>query len=232
MYLLHVVAISGGSGWTTGCVLWLLTALLGGLFAFLSGEWSQPDALLADLALAGAGAVAGNLIARPFGSDLLAYLYGVRVLCTAAGSFLALCVAHDLVRYIAPEDPQSGRRRALISDVGGFQFLYTWLSGWPSETGLIDAEYDGGLRVKLLPDALHYQVHSGPFTGSETLLIEPGTRAAAEDGTLAVSVPATDATAARSARLENVRPPGRSQELHRQIERLAADRAHAAMPRA
>ncbi|HZU77955.1 MAG TPA: hypothetical protein VFA70_14405 [Dehalococcoidia bacterium] len=230
MYLLHVVAISGGNGWTTGCVLWLLTALFGGLFAFLSGEWSQPGALLIDLALAGGGAAAGNLIARPVGTDLLAYLYGVRVLCTALGSFLALFVAHDLVHYLAPEDPQTGRHQAVISDVGGFQFLYTWLSGWPSEAGLVEAEYDGGLWVKLLPDALHYQVHAGPFTGSETLLIEPGTRAAAEEGTLAVSVPASDATAARSARLENLRPPGRSQELQRQIECLAEARARAVAP--
>ena len=36
-----------------------------------------------------------------------------------------------------------------ISGAGGFQFLYTWLSGWPSEPGLVEAEYDGGLRINV-----------------------------------------------------------------------------------
>jgi uncharacterized membrane protein YeaQ/YmgE (transglycosylase-associated protein family) len=219
MFLLHVVAISGGAGWGTGITLFLVTAALGGLFAWLAGEAETPAPLLADLALSASGGAAANLIARPFGTDLVAYLYGVRLLCAVAGAIVVLVVAHDLTAWLARRLPA---RRSVITGVGGAGYLFTWLSGWPFDPGGLEATYGDGLRLKLVDGALHYEVRKGPFIGSETVLIERETAAADRDGNLHVSAPASGGAArGPSLVLAAVRPPERLQELTAAIAQLA-----------
>lgn len=204
MWLLHVVAVSGNGPWQSSAVFTLLVLLLGGGFAGLAGEAGSADALLLNLALAAAGGLIANAIARPFGTDLIAYVYGVRLFITVLGSILLLALAHDAVRYVALDRDAAHGRRLIISDVGGFQYLYTWLSGWPSEEALCAAVYDDGLQIKLLADALHYQVRSGPFIGSETVPVARGARAEARGTVLRVMTDASDGEAAIA--LPEVRP--------------------------
>jgi uncharacterized membrane protein YeaQ/YmgE (transglycosylase-associated protein family) len=221
MFLLHVVAVSGGAGWETGVVLWLVTATLGGAFAWLAGEARRPDSLLADLALAGAGGAVANLIVRRLGTDLVAYLYGVRLLCTAAGSLVLLVAAHDVASYFG-RGAAHRRRLVIITEVGGARYLYTWLSGWPFEPGGIEASYSGGLQLKLLDDALHYQVRRGPFIAAETVLIESGTVAEVHSGGLRlISRAPGSIEGTRLLEIADVRPPGGLRDLVEAIARLA-----------
>ena len=226
MYQLHVVAISGGGPWQTGIVLWLLTAFAGGVVASLSGEWSEPDSLMLNLVLAGLGGALANLVARPFGTDLIAYVFGVRVLTVVAGAFLLDLLSHDAVYVFGTRELEAHQRRAVIRGAGGLQNLYTWLSGWPSGAAMVEAHYGGRLGIKLLEDSLHYQVRTGPLTGSETVPMEAYTRAAQSGGVVRVWQEPDGAPAdgsLRSVELSGVYPVQRAEELVATITRLAAD---------
>lgn len=193
MWLLHVVVVQGGGHLQLGLVLWLLTAAAGGGFAALTGEASRPDGLLTNLAIAAVGGGLLNAATPVFGQDPVAALFGVRVFWAALGAFVALCIAHDAARRL-PGGP--------IGERGGFLFLFTWLSGWPSEPGLVTAHYDHGLGLKLLPASLHYQVRRGPLTSARAIPLHPGVSAQAEQGALVVRERSGKLT-----RLDGIEPP-------------------------
>jgi hypothetical protein len=220
MWLLHVVVVQGGGSFSTGVTLWLTCGAVGLGFAFLAGELADLDALLVDLALAAAGGVGANLLTQPLGpgADPVAFVYDVRVFYTAFGALFVLCLAHDLVRLAGRPDGE--RRRLVISDRGGFAYLFAWVSGWPVEPGVLEASYDGGLRLKLFPDSLHYQVHAGPLTGARAVPLVPGLVLRSEPGVLDLSAEPGSAAAAvvrRPLHLDGIEPPGSAEE----IERLA-----------
>lgn len=186
MPLLHVVVVAGGSDWQRGLALWLLAAAVGGGFAALSGEWRAPDSLLLDLLLAVAGGAAANLASRPLGNDPLAALYGLRVFWILAGALVCLLLAHDAVRLLPPAWLAARGGPVPLRNGGGFLFLVLWLSGWPTEPGLVEATYGDGLALKLLPAALHYQVRVRTVRTARTLPFAGVAGALAECDTLIV----------------------------------------------
>ena len=223
MWLLHVIVIAGTSGWQTGAGLALLASLLGGGFAALSGEWRNSDAMLVDLLLAGAGVLAGNAVTAPLGPDPLADLYGVRFACATAGAVLLLVASHDAVYSLSARD--NVHSSGLLTGVGSFQYLYTWVSGWPSGAALVEAGFGAGLKLKLQEDALHYQVRNGPLIGSETVPVDPGTRLEArENGALAIyrEAPGADGPPICCVVLEGVEPPGINAALAGRFNALVA----------
>lgn len=223
MWLLHIVVVQGGGHFQLGIVLWLLTAAVGAGFALLAGEAARPDALLSDLAIAAGGGALLDAVTPSLGQDPVAVLFGVRVFWTVLGAFLALCLAHDAMRS------RVGRRgRWPIGERGGFLFLFTWLSGWPSEPGIVEAVYDGGLGIKLVPASLHYQFRRGPLTAARTLPLRPGIVARVEGSALLVDEPA-----GRQTRLDGVRPQETLERLVqglRQQVALAVVRGDAGQP--
>ena len=188
VWLLHVVIIEGQQGWQTGLVLWLIVAIAGGGYAWLTGEWSCMDALLVDLALAAAGAAAGNAATGNFGSDPLALIYNVRFFWTGLGAVLLISVAHDALHTYWQRSRHTGARGPLgLVTYGGFRYVLLWLTGWPTEPGTIEATYDGGLAIKLLPDTIHYQARVGPFAVARGMPIVDGMHAELSNSTLTLS---------------------------------------------
>lgn len=227
MWLLHVVVVQGGGSFATGVTLWLTCGAAGLGFALLAGEFGHPDALLVDLALAAIGGIGANLLTQPLGAgaDPVALVYDVRVFYTLVGALFVLCLAHDLVRLVGRPDGE--RRRLVISDRGGFAYLFAWVSGWPVEPGMLEASYGGGLRLKLLADSLYYQVHAGPLTGARAVPLVPGLLLTSEPGVLDLSAEPGSAAAAvvrRPLHLDGIEPPSRAEE----IERLAREALAAA----
>ena len=195
---LHIVVVRGGNPWLLGALLWLLPGVLALLFAALTGEVDRADAFAFDLALAFAGGVALDAAFVPFGTDPVAYFFGVRVFWTLLGALLILVLAHDAVRLLSPEQ----RRCLPIGARGGALFLYTWVSGWPSEPGLLSVSYGDGLALKLTPGVLHYQVRRGPLIGARAVALRGGATARSDGGTLVLrAAPGTP-----EIRLYQVRP--------------------------
>lgn len=224
LWMLHIIAIQGAAGWRTGLTLWLLVLLLGGGFAYLAGEWLQPDGLAANLLLAGAGAALANAVAAQIGGDILAFIFGVRVFWAATGSVLVLCLAHEAAGRLLQA---RGREQAALFGItgrGGITYLVTWLSGWPSEPGLVEGSYGDGLPAKLLPEALHYQVHAGPLRISRAIPLIDGLEATAEDETLVLSARPGSAAAAslrRALSLPGMQPPRQALLFATRIEQLS-----------
>ena len=221
MWLLHVIAISGGSDWQRAVSLWLLTATVGGGYAALSGEWHAADGLLLDLALALGGGVAGNLATRPLGNDPLAALYGLRVFWSGAGALVCLLLAHDALRLL-PAGSLTARCAPLRLD-GGFLFLALWLSGWPAEAGLIEATYGDGCPIKLLPAALHYQAGVRRLRTARTLPVARISAAVAEGDALVILLLASPRSPTQSASRQcfsRVRPAERAITLAEALTQL------------
>ncbi|HLZ71228.1 MAG TPA: hypothetical protein VKV26_15105 [Dehalococcoidia bacterium] len=215
---LHVVVVAGGTDWHTALSFWVLVCLAGGVFAALSGELRNVDALALDLALAAAGGAALNVLSRPLSTDPLAGIYGVRVFWTVAGALLALSLGHEATRLF--------RRLGVtlpIGAAGGPLSLLLWLGGWPTEPGLIEATYDGGLPLKLLPDSLHYQTRGGIVPAAQALMVRQLARAGADGESLVLRAPSDPRDAGsplREIRLAGVRPCGRAAALAEEIQHL------------
>ncbi len=218
MVALHVVVVGGGNNWHTALTFWLLVALAGGAFAALAGEWRTADALLVDLMLAAAGGAALNAAARAFGTDPLAGIYGVRVFWTLAGAAICLSLAHEaapLLRRAGFTPP--------IGAQGGPRQLLLWLAGWPSERGLLEATYDGGLPVKLLPASLHYQTRGGLLPAADAVAVQRIARARAEADDLVLTLPATAGNGqTRDVRLPALQPSGRAAAFAARLAQLIA----------
>ncbi len=218
LFVLHVVVVAGGTDWHTAVTFWLLAALAGGGFAALTGEIERVDALACDLALAAAGGALLNLLSRPLSTDPVAGIYGVRVFWTVAGAALVLSLAHEATRL--------WRRFGWASPIGtegGPIALLLWLGGWPSESGLIEATYDGGLPLKLLPASLHYQTRNGVVPSVQAVSVRQLARASAEDEALVLSAPSDPRDASsplREIRLDRVQPNGRAAVLADEIHYL------------
>jgi len=194
MWLLHIVAVQGHGSWQTGLTLWVAVVLVGGGIAWLTGEWTRPDALLLDLALAAAGGALLNAATASLGTDLVALIFGIRLFWAVLGALVAVSLAHDWVQLRRRQ--VSGAEPLLTPTAGGFLFFVTWLSGWPSEPGLVEATYDHGLAIKLLPGRLYYQVRRGPFAISQSMPLLPGVVLETHGATLVLrSAPASGATA-------------------------------------
>ncbi|MHB8575756.1 MAG: hypothetical protein ACYDCQ_10545 [Dehalococcoidia bacterium] len=198
MWLLHVVLIQGQHGWVTGLVLWFVSAASGATFASLSGELWQLDALLVDLALAGAGGALTNAATGRLGSDPLALIYDVRFFWTVLGAVVFLCLTHDALHVYWTRHASDGRPTPLGLDArGGFLYLALWLTGWPSEPGLTEATYDGGLVLKLTADVLFYQGRAGPLAVAHAVLLLDGLSADLHDSTLTLRAEAGTSAAVR-----------------------------------
>ena len=188
VWLLHVVIIEGQQGWQTGLVLWVIVAIVGGGYARLTGEWSCMDALLVDLTLAAAGAAAGNAATGTFGSDPLALIFNVRVFWATLGALLLVTLAHDALHSYWQRSGHGGSPGPLgLVTHGGFRFVLLWLTGWPTEPGTVEATYDGGLAIKLLPETIHYQARVGPFAVARGMPIVDGMHAELSNSTLTLS---------------------------------------------
>ncbi len=223
LWTLHIVAIQGAAGWRTGVTLWLLILGLGGGFAYLAGEWQSPDGLFADLLLATAGAAIANLAASQVGGDIVAFIYDVRIFWAALGGLLVLCLVHDgVARW-----QQSRREPAAffgLTGRSGVVYLIAWLSGWPSESGIVEGSYGGGLPVKLLPEALHYQVRAGPLRISRAVPLVDGLSAATEGECLLLSAAPGSAAAAiveRQISLAGVQPQHQARLFAERIDEVA-----------
>jgi uncharacterized membrane protein YeaQ/YmgE (transglycosylase-associated protein family) len=216
MVVLHVVVVAGGTDWHTALTFWLLTALTGGAFAALAGELHAADALICDLALAAVGGAALNAVARAFGSDPLAGIYGVHFFWTIAGAAICLSIAHEATPLL--------RRTGLTPPIGaqgGPTQLLLWLAGWPSESGLLEATYDGGLPVKLLPASLHFQTRRGLLPAADAVAVRGIARARAEADDLVLTLPvgAVDGQV-REVRLQALRPNGRAAAFAARLAQL------------
>ncbi|HZQ36756.1 MAG TPA: hypothetical protein VFD32_12540 [Dehalococcoidia bacterium] len=207
MVALHVVVVGGGTDWHTALTFWLLIALSGAAFAALAGELRSADALVCDLALAAAGGAALNAGARALGTDPLAGIYGVHVFWTVAGAAGSLSAAHEATRLLhrAGVSPPIGAQ-------GGPTQILLWLAGWPSERGLLEATYDGGLPVKLLPASLHYQTRGGLLPAAGAVPVRGIASARAEADDLVLTLPGSHAGEhqLREVRLPALRPNGRA----------------------
>ncbi len=222
MVALHVVVVGGGNHWHTALTFWLLVALAGGAFAALAGEWRAADAMLLDLSLAAAGGAALNTVARAFGTDPLAGIYGVRVFWTAAGATVVLSAAHEA----APLLGRAGLKLP-IGAQGGPRQLLLWLAGWPSEGGLLEATYDGGLPLKLLPASLHYQTRGGLLPAADAVAVHGIAAARAEADDLVLTLPAGPSGngQTRELRLPALRPSGRAAAFAARLVQLSAPAA-------
>lgn len=223
MVALHVVVVGGGTDWHTALTFWLLIATLGGGFALLAGELRRADALLCDLALAAAGGAALDAVSRGLGTDPLAGVYGVRVFWTAAGATISLSAAHEATRLLlrlgiaAPIGAQGGPTQLLL-----------WLGGWPSEGGLLEATYDGGLPLKLMPGSLHYQTRGRSLPSARALAVQEVTGARAEADDLVLTVRRDMAAGdgeLRELRLPGLLPHGRASAFADRLCRLNAPTA-------
>jgi hypothetical protein len=220
MWLLHVIAVPGNAGWQQGLALWIVVLLIGCSVAYLAGDAARPDSLLADLTLATIGGVLLNLAARGWGQDPLALVFGIRLFWTATGAILLLLLTHDAVQLLTRAGRMGPQRRYVIAGRGGFIWLFAWLSGWPSETGVVEASYDRGLAVKLLPESLHYQVHVGPLIGARAVPLLSGIVARTDGSALVVEAePGTPAAEVvhSAVTLRSLVPPGAAERMRNHI---------------